>query len=168
MSIKVLPDIRALSVDTGKGMALHALHRLALCFCCRFRQTPEGRLCLIPAEAACSIPFASAQKLQVRLSDLPSRCVERRVSDVTPSNWLLPDFIPQLQPHLMLTGLAEAAVDSNARWLSARTCVLTWADRCNLFYCGLYTNASHMAGRIHTTAPSASLCLNCMAMPTPG
>ena len=40
----------------------------------------------------------------MRLSDLPSRYTEHRVSDACPSNSLLPDFIPQLQPHLMLAG----------------------------------------------------------------
>ena len=38
------------------------------------------------------------------LSDLPSQYSEKKVSDVQPSNSLLPDFIPQLQPHLMLAG----------------------------------------------------------------
>lgn len=38
------------------------------------------------------------------LSDLPSQYSEKKVSDVQPSNCLLPAFIPQLQPHLMLAG----------------------------------------------------------------
>ncbi|KAL0021527.1 hypothetical protein WJX77_004343 [Trebouxia sp. C0004] len=70
----------------------------------RFLQDSDGRYYIGLASQASEIPYQSAERLEVCLSDLPSQYSEKKVSDVQPSNCLLPDFIPQLQPHLMLAG----------------------------------------------------------------
>lgn len=70
----------------------------------RYLQDSEGRYYIGLAPQASEIPYQNTEKLEVCLSDLPSQYSEKKVSDVQPSNSLLPGFIPQLQPHLMLAG----------------------------------------------------------------
>ena len=70
----------------------------------RFLQTPEGRYCIGYSGEDREIPFTVKDNLQVQLSELPNMYAERRISDASPSNSLLPDFIPQLHPHLLLSG----------------------------------------------------------------
>ncbi|KAA6421201.1 MAG: hypothetical protein FRX49_08900 [Trebouxia sp. A1-2] len=70
----------------------------------RLLQNPDGRYYIGSAAQAVDIPYQNTERLEQRLSDLPSQYSETKVSDVQPSNSLLPDFIPQLQPHLMLAG----------------------------------------------------------------
>lgn len=70
----------------------------------RFVQTPEGRYYIGSRGEDCEIPFTVKDNLQVQLSELPNIYAERHISDASPSNSLLPDFIPQLHPHLLLAG----------------------------------------------------------------
>ena len=70
----------------------------------RLHQTPEGRYYIGSTGGPCQIPYLTAERRQVQLSDLPSKYAQKHISDACPSNTLLPDFIPQLQPHLILTG----------------------------------------------------------------
>ena len=72
--------------------------------CRRFLQDPDGRYYIGSAAQGAEIPYKNTERLEVCLCDLPSHYSEKKVSDVQPSNCLLPDFIPQLQPHLMLAG----------------------------------------------------------------
>ncbi len=82
--------------STRVGLRIRLYHR--------FLQNPDGRYYIGSAAQGAEIPYKNTERLEVRLSDLPSQYSEKRVSDVQPSNCLLPDFIPQLQPHLMLAG----------------------------------------------------------------
>lgn len=70
----------------------------------RVLQTPEGRYYIDSSDEHHEIPFTVQDNLQVRLSELPNLYAERRVSDVSPSNSVLPGFIPQLHPHQLLAG----------------------------------------------------------------
>ena len=70
----------------------------------RFLQNQDGRYHIGSAAQSDEIPYKNTERLEVCLSDLPSQYSEKKVSDVQPSNILLPDFIPQLHPHLMLAG----------------------------------------------------------------
>lgn len=70
----------------------------------RLLQTPEGRYYIGPSGEPTQIPCITTQKPHFHLSDLPSKYAEQHISDFCPSNTLLPEFILQLQPHLMLTG----------------------------------------------------------------
>lgn len=70
----------------------------------RLLQTPEGRYYIGVNSEDREIPFTFKDNLQVQLSELPSLYAERHISDASPSNSLLPDFIPQLHTNLLLAG----------------------------------------------------------------
>ena len=76
----------------------------AVALLCRLLQDAEGRYYIGSDGDLCEIPFTVTQDLQLKLLDLPSKYAEKYVSDAIPSNRLLPDLIPQMQPHLLLTG----------------------------------------------------------------
>ena len=91
------------------GLFLHALQskifRAHSGLHCRFLQTSEGRYFINIAQGqGYEIPFKASKNLQMQLRDLPSKFAACNISDAEPSNSLLPEFVPQLQPHLMLAG----------------------------------------------------------------
>lgn len=71
----------------------------------RFVQTSQGQLFIgVFSGQASKIPDKSTTNLQTQVSDLPSKFVVHKIPNAQPSNSLLPEFIPQLQPHLVLAG----------------------------------------------------------------
>ncbi len=50
------------------------------------------------------IPFSSVDKLSLKLQDVPSHFVRVHISDRTPDNALLPTYLEQLHPHLLIAG----------------------------------------------------------------
>ena len=70
---------------------------------CRIRQDPQGRYC-IEVQSDTEIPFSSVDHLNLTLQDVPSNFVRLHISDHTPDNTLLPVFLAQLPPHLLIAG----------------------------------------------------------------
>jgi len=50
------------------------------------------------------IPFSSVDKLSLKLRDVPAHVVRVHISDRTPDNALLPTYLEQLHPHLLIAG----------------------------------------------------------------
>ena len=99
----------------------------------------------MPSGQASEIPFKSTESLQTQVSDLPSKFAVHKISNAQPSNSLLPEFIPQLEPHLVLTGkealfkvqltqLQDGAVlgIALAHGLTGKCIMLLWMPRSSL------------------------------------
>jgi len=50
------------------------------------------------------ISFSSVDKLSLKLQDVPAHFVRLHISDRTPDNSLLPTYLEQLHPHLLIAG----------------------------------------------------------------
>ena len=72
------------------------LHRLLL--------NPEGKYFFGDDKQGPEIALKVTSQPQARIADLPGKFVQGKVSDAEPDNSISPDFIPQMQPHLMLAG----------------------------------------------------------------
>ena len=73
--------------------------------CCRLKQSVDGKY-FVDSEGVSSagIPCTVATLQHLHISDLPAHYVQAKVSDAVPVNTLVPELIPQMQPHLMLAG----------------------------------------------------------------
>ena len=69
----------------------------------RIRQDSQGRHC-IEVQSGTEIPFSSVDHLKLTLQDVPSSFVRLHISDHTPDSTLLPIFLEQLHPHLLIAG----------------------------------------------------------------
>lgn len=69
----------------------------------RIRQDSQGRYC-IEVQSGTEIPFSSTDQLKLTLQDVPSNFVRLHVPDRTPDTTLLPIFLEQLHPHLLIAG----------------------------------------------------------------
>jgi len=55
-------------------------------------------------QSGAEVPFSSVDKLSLKLQDVPSHFVRLHISDRTPDNCLLPTYLEQLHPHLLIAG----------------------------------------------------------------
>ena len=69
----------------------------------RIGQDSQGRYC-IEVQSGTEIPFSSVDHLKLTLQDVPSSFVRLHISDRTPDNALLPIFLEQLHPNLLVAG----------------------------------------------------------------
>jgi len=69
----------------------------------RIRQDSQGRYC-IEVQSGAEISFSSVDHPKLTLQDVPSNFVRLHISDRTPDNTLLPVFLEQLHPHLLIAG----------------------------------------------------------------
>ncbi len=81
----------------------HSRRSFKAVFCARICQDFEGRYC-IEVQTGTVIPFSSVEKLSLKLQDVPSDFVRVRISDGTPDNTLLPTYLEQLHPQLLIAG----------------------------------------------------------------
>lgn len=70
----------------------------------RLLQNPEGKYFFGYNNEAIQIPFKVTSQPQASIADLPGKFARRKISDAEPDNSIVPDLIPQMQPHLLLAG----------------------------------------------------------------
>lgn len=87
----------------GLNMHMRGDDSKSVLCCARIRQDSEGRYC-IEAQSGAEVPFISVDKLSLKLQDVPSHVVGTHISDGTPDNCLVPIYLEQLHPHMMIAG----------------------------------------------------------------
>ena len=123
--------------------------------CGRIRQDSQGRYC-IEVDSGAEIPFTSRDHLKLTLQDVPSTFVRLHIPDCTPDNTLLPIFLEQLHPHLLIAG-KEALLQIRLTQLSDG-CVL--GVSVSHMLAGAATDVQRMLAR---ETPTVSTRMSCAA-----
>ena len=74
---------------------------IALCLHVRFRQDPDGKYSLVEGDDV-ALEVKALQSL--RLADVPKKFLKHNISDRTPDNTLLLDFLKQMQVEQVVAG----------------------------------------------------------------